>query len=416
MKIIILTTSIIAISIVMIPSKCMARTLTMDQAISAAIESNPTLSAATHAENAARARPPQAATPPDPNFMVQFGQVPIDTIDVGKGTITYMVQQMIPFPAKLVYGYRAEKRAAEAAMSHREMTEHELKRLVKLAYLEVYRLQEEARFERQALSALRTNKRSAEQAYAAEEGTLADPLLASVNMGDVEGRLAVVEQDRLDALANLSALMAQPLVPETSVAAPSKCSPVADLGTLIERAKAIRPDIKESEHMIRSQEARVSHAKAQYGPDLTLRWGYDDRYNQQDAWTGRVMVSVPLWFASKQAQGVKESKAMLKRAKSINEERVLSTEKEIKSAFARYNAARKRAGIYANKVVPRARTYLSATKESYLAGEGSFDDVVDGVLEQEHASIELIRARVDQHRAYADLERAVGASPSMEGS
>jgi outer membrane protein TolC len=263
---------------------------------------------------------------------------------------------------------------------------------------------------------LGTNKQSAETAYAADEGTLADPLRAAVDMGDVEGRLATVEQDRLDSLANLAALMARPLDPSTRVASPPKFGHVASLGTLSERAKMVSPDIQETEHLIRSQQAWVSHAKSQYGPDLTLRWGYDDRYNQQDAWTGRVMISVPLWSFSKQRFGVRESKAMLKRAKSMNEERVLSVEADVKAAHARYRAATKRIDIYARKVVPRARTYLRATKENYRAGNGDFDEVIDSVLALRKAEIELIRARTDQQRAYADLERAVGSSPAREGS
>lgn len=409
---------IIVISLVSIATLVFSRTadaLTMEEALATAMESNPTLSAAAHAADAAHARPSQAATPPDLNFMVQFGKVPINTIDVGQGTITYMVQQMVPFPAKLVYGYRAEKRAAQAMDSRREMTAQELKRMVKLAYLEAYRLQEEKRIESEARRALGISKASAEAAYAANEGTLSDPLRAAVDIGDIDGRLATIEQDRLDALANLSALMARPLDPDTRVSPPKKLPSIASLDTLDSRAKTVQPDIKETEHLIQTQSARVSLAKAQYGPDLTLRWGYDDQPNMQDAWTGRVMISVPIWSATKQRFGVRESKAMLKRAESMNEERILSTEAAVKSAYAQYRAATKRTGIYANNVVPRAKTYLRATKEGYQSGDEDFSDVTDAVLALRKAEVDLIRARVDQQRAYADLERAVGSSPTKEG-
>ncbi len=393
-----------------------ADALTMERAIDAALHANPGLAASAQQAQAAHARPPQAATPPDPNFMVQFGQVPINTADVSKGTTTYMVQQTIPFPGKLIYGYKAEKRAAEAATSHVAMTAQEVTRQVKLAYLDVYRLQEESRIERHARSAFGVGKASAEQAYAADEGTLSDPLRAAVDMGDVEGRLATIEQERLDALAQLAALMAAPLDPETSVAKPTAVARVASARALIDRAKAASPDIKETQHLIRAQDARVAQAKSEYGPDLTLRWGYDDRYNQQDAWTGRVMVSVPLWSLSKQRYSVRESKALAKHARSLNEERVLGIEAAVKSAHARYMAATKRVDIYGHKVVPRAQTFLKASTEAYQAGSEDFATVTDAIMSLRKAETELVHARVDQQRAYADLERAVGAPPTKEGS
>lgn len=210
--------------------------------------------------------------------------------------------------------------------------------------------------------------------------------------------------------------MATPVDPETRVAPPTKLKRVATLNQLIDRAKATRPEIAQTKHLIRSQDAKVSLAKSQYGPDLTLRWGYNDLPQQSDAWTGRVMVSVPLWAASKQRFGVRESKAMLKRAKTLSEEATLMTEAEVKSAHALYRAATKRIDVFARKVVPRAKAYLSATKEGYRAGNDDFTDVVEGIMKLRHSELELIRARVDQQRAYADLERAVGSSPSKEGS
>ena len=59
--------------LLVLPHVSEASTLTMDDVLSLAARNNPALQAATHEANAAHARPPQAATPPDPNFMVQFG-------------------------------------------------------------------------------------------------------------------------------------------------------------------------------------------------------------------------------------------------------------------------------------------------------------------------------------------------------
>ncbi len=389
--------------------------LTLDEAIEAALGENPGLDAATSSADAAAARPPQAATPPDPNFMVQFGQVPINTTDVNQGTTTYMVQQEIPFPSKLVYGYKAEKRAAEAARSEEAMSAQEIRRRVTLTFVELWRLEEEERIERRTLVAYRQSKGAAEQAYASLDANVADPVRAAVDLGDVEARLALIEQERLIALANLGALMNRPLDPAVRVAAPASPPAVAPEGALLEKASAARPELAATGQLVASQRARVGLAKSQYAPDLTLRWGYDDRpNNQQDAWTGRVIVSVPLWALSKQRFEVRESQALLKRARSIDEEMALKTAAEIKGAYARLAASKKRLHIYQGQVVPRARQLVASSREAYRSGKGDFLGLVDSIRSLSNAEVMRARSRAAAHSAWADLERAVGASPAKE--
>lgn len=389
--------------------------LTMDAAIEAAIAANPELAAAGYAYDAQRARPPQAATPPDPRFMVDFDQVPISTADPGNGMVTYMVEQEIPFPSKLAFGHRAEKRAAEAKLSTQEATAQETIRRVKRAYLDVWRMQEEARIERETLAIYRQSKGSAEIAYAVLERPVADPVRASVDMGEVEGQLAIIEQERLVALANLEALIARPLGPTTRVSEPPPAPRVAVLDELITKARDARPEISEAKSMVESEGARVVVAKSQFAPDFTLRWGYMDMPgNMQNAWMGRVGISVPLWSLSKQRFGLRESRALLARAQSLKEAAVLNAEADVKSVYARLMAAKKTISIYEGMVIPRVRMLLSSSQEAYKSSKGDFLSIVDSVRSLNNAQLMLVRAKTDAAQAYADLERAVGTKVDME--
>lgn len=390
--------------------------LTLDAAIEQALSQNPSIAAAYYASQAAHARPPQAATPPDPQFMLQFTRVPINTIDVNQGAKEYMVEQKIPFPSKLVYGYKAEKRMAEALTFRETMTAQEIVRQIKQAYVTVWRLQEEERIDRRTLSIYAQSKGSTETAYATLEVPIADPVRASVNFGEIEAELALVEQERIEATAKLSSLLAAPLDPHTKVAQPKDPPPVADIDELLDIAKTVRPEIAEADKMIASEGANLSKAKSQYGPDLTLRWGYVDMPGgQQNAWTGRVMVTVPLWSLSKQRFGVRESKAMLKRAESLKVEAVQNTEADVKSSYARLMAAKKIIRVYSATVLPRARLLLKSSQEAYKSGKGDFLSVVDAIRSLNNAELMLVRAKADATIAHADLERAVGTSALKEG-
>ncbi|MFH0800345.1 MAG: TolC family protein, partial [Pseudomonadota bacterium] len=357
------------------------------------------------------ARPPQAATPPDPKFMVDFIGVPTGTADVSRGTVQYMVEQEIPFPTKLVYGYRAEKRAAEAALAGHAATAQEIRRQVKRAYLDLWRVAKEEAIDREALSIYRQSKGSSEEAYAAKKGPIADPVRASVELGEIEGRLAVLGQQRIEAAANLSKLMAQPLDPSVRVAEPPHIQRVAGVDDLIAKARNERPEIDEAARMTESEGARLAVAKSQYAPDFTLRWGFmDNPAGTPNAWYGRAGVTLPLWSLSKQRFGVRESKAMLARAESVKEAQLLSTEAEVKGAHARFVAAKRGADIYGGTVVPRARLLLRSSQEAYKDNKGDFLGVVDAIRSLTNAELMLVRSRVEAAQAEADIERAVGAS------
>ena len=389
--------------------------LTLDQAIEKGLSQNPSIAAAYYATQAAFARPSQAATPPDPEFMIQFTEVPINTADVSQGMTEYMVEQRIPFPSKLVYGYKAEKRRAEAFQSREAMTAQEIVRQIKHAYADAWRLQEEEKINKQTLSIYRQNKGVTETAYATLKGSVADPVRASVDLGEIEGQLALIEQEHIESVANLSSLISEALDQSMRVSQPQEPPPVASLNELLETAKAARPEISEAHKMIASESANLSKAKSEYGPDLTLRWGYVDMPgNLQNAWTGRIGVSVPLWSLSKQRFGVKESNAMLKRAESLKVEAEQSTEADVKSSYARLAAAKKVMRVYSGTVIPRARLLLSSSQEAYRSGKGDFLSVVDSIRSLNNAQLMLVRARADAVIAYSDLERAVGTNPAKE--
>lgn len=389
--------------------------LTMDAAAEAALAANPELAAAGHAHDAQRARPPQAATPPDPEFMVDFWGVPTNTADVSQGMIMYMVEQQIPFPSKLVSGYRAEKRAAEAALSRREATAQEIVRRVKLSYLDLWRLQKEEGIERETLARYRQGRGSAEAAYAALKGPVADPVRASVDQGETEARLALLQQERIAALAALEQAMGAPLDPRIRLAPPPPSPAVAPLDELLARAKQSRPEISEAERMAESERERLSVARAHYAPDFTLRWGFmDNPAGIPNAWYGRVGITVPLWSLSKQRLGVVESKAQLARARSMKEAAEIQAASDVKSAYARLMAARRAVAIYSGTVVPRARMLVASAREAYASDTGDFLSVVDAIRSLNDAQVNLIRARADEGKAYANLERAVGAPIGKE--
>lgn len=384
--------------------------VSIDDVIEKALVNNPSIAAARHEYEAAAARPSQAATPPDPEFMFQLTQIPFGTRGLDQGMKEYMIEQKIPFPSKLVYGYKAEKGMAMAAQSMQEASVLEIVRQAKRAYYEAWRLQEEERINRATLSMYSRGKASSETAYASGKADADDPVRASVEMGEIEARLAVAEQEKQNAVSMLGSLVDVTFDTNSSFMPPPKTFQVSGVEELIEKATTARPDLVAAARTVESYDAQHSFAKSQYGPDLTFRWGYVDMpEDQSNAWTGRIGLSIPLWSLSKQNYGMRESRAMVKRAESMKQKAVLDMENEVRSAYSNLSAARKLTDVYSRTVIPRARLLVASSEEAYRSSKGDFLDVVDSIRSLNDAEIMLVRARADEAAAYADLEKAIGA-------
>ncbi|MDO8644227.1 MAG: TolC family protein, partial [bacterium] len=328
---------------------------TLDRAIESALANNPAYQGALFDEKAAGFRPSQAASLPDPLFMMETTGVPMDSIDVRQGNpIDYMVEQQIPFPSKLIYGYKAEAFEAKAQSSRKDATRDELVRQVTNTYVQLWVINKEKEISANTLQIYGEGKKSAERGYASAKGSVSDPVRASVDMGELEGRIALLEQEELKALARLSALMGNPVGPDIKTEDPPLPTLTKNLDELIQEALTSKPEINEAENEVLAERARLSLAKSQYAPDFSLRWGYMDMpAGQQNTWLGRVGFSLPFWFFSKQNPGVKESGAMVNKARSLKNEATLNTEAEVRSTLAQYNAANKIVEIYQNTVLPR---------------------------------------------------------------
>ena len=78
----------------------------------------------------------------------------------------------------------------------------------------------------------------------------------------------------------------------------------------LQMAKANSPEIRARRAMAEAAEARVEMAKKEYYPDPTLGVGYFPKTRGMlDMWNVTVTVNIPLYFKSKQEQGVLEAEA-----------------------------------------------------------------------------------------------------------
>jgi len=119
-------------------------------------------------------------------------------------------------------------------------------------------------------------------------------------------------------------------------------------------------------------------------------------------------VTVPLWFFDKQNSQVKEAKANLAVAKAeyrANENMLVF---EVKSAFAKFEAARNLIKIYETGVLPQARSALDTAVLGYQSERIDFMDLLDSLRTLRDFQLEYFEALANLEIALADLERSAG--------
>jgi outer membrane protein TolC len=120
----------------------------------------------------------------------------------------------------------------------------------------------------------------------------------------------------------------------------------------------------------------------------------------------------PLWFWEKQNSFVKEARAnvgVVKAEYQAQENMVLF---EVRSSYARFDAAKKLVKIYETGVLPQAQSALETARRGYETDLLSFLDLLDSQRTLREFQMEYFESLANLEIALADLERSVGVDIS----
>ncbi|MDD3179042.1 MAG: TolC family protein [Opitutaceae bacterium] len=187
-----------------------------------------------------------------------------------------------------------------------------------------------------------------------------------------------------------------------------------DLGALIERALAHRPEIRSAEKRTAAARANVAAARAARAPKLRAdgSFGWNDTVwlpNTRE-WQAGLSIDVPVFDAGNRVRRVARTKADLAREEAILENRRLQIRQEVWTAAAELE--RSWASIAANETGVRAsEESLRVVQERYQGGAAVITDLLDTQTALVRAEASLATARWEYLAARASFDRAVGGSP-----
>ena len=387
--------------------------LTLAQAVTTALERHPEIAAARQRYEAARQRPVQERSLPDP--MIEAGYTatgnPLPGAGLGSdpnANIGVMVSQEIPFPGKR--GARAAVAAREADAEFEQIAAARLAvtSRVKQAYYEVAYTQATGGVLERNRELLATLLKVSQQRYAVGQAAQQDVIKAQTQLSVLELQQQRVQQLRRAREGELNALLTR--------AAGTPIGPTEDLrfvafgealDALVAQSIANAPMLKREQLMIERSRLAVDAARLDYKPDFTLSGGYAYAGSMPAMYEFRVGLTIPLQ-RRRRAAAVAEQRSLESAARQAYESSRLSIQGRLQDDYEMAATAVRLAGLYRDTVLPQARLALESSMASYQTGSVDFLSVLTNfsmVLEYEMSYFEEL---LQLHRAISRLEEMTG--------
>ena len=368
---------------------------------------SPEIRAARERWEAAKAVVPQVQTLPDPRL--QFGYQRMPMTDPLQGAM-YGFGQEIPFPGKL-------KLKGEVAQSEAERLEQEFQALrlrhiaaLKEAYFNLHFVHKSIEIVGKNKVLLMQFEKTAKARYSVGQAAQQDVFRAQVEISRVLDRLAVLDQQKESLHAAINRLVNRP--PADPLGTPEEIHTTIltiPLQELSQRADEFSPALLATAKSIDRSERSVSLAKRQYYPDfdVTALGLRNDRIND-NGYQVMVGIKIPLFYETKQKQGVREALAGLEGARedfSAARQDVLF---QVKDNFVQAQRAERLITILRDAIIPQATLGLQAAQAGYAVGKVDFLTLLNSLLILQDSQLELHGEMVNHEKALARLEAVTG--------
>lgn len=387
--------------------------LSLADAVAAALKSNPEIVAAERRHDAARQRPVQEGSLPDPMVSAGWNSSGNPLPGAGLGTdptanIGFMVSQELPYPGKRGARAAVASREADAEFQQIEAARLGVASRVKQAYYglaSTYAIGTVLERNRQLLATL---VKVSEARYAVGQAAQQDVIKAQTEVSVIELQQQRIQQARRAREGELNALLARPA--GTPVGQPDDLAfiPFAErLDDLIARAGGNAPMLKRDQLMVERSRLAVDAARLEYKPDFALSGGYAYTGEMPSMYEFRVDVTIPLQ-RKRRAAAVAEQLSTADAARQVYESSRLSLQGRVQQDFEMAATAARLASMYRDTILPQARLALESSMASYQTGGVDFLSVLTNfamVLEYEMSYYDQL---AELHQAISRLEEMTG--------
>jgi outer membrane protein, heavy metal efflux system len=385
----------------------------LGEVVAEALAKNPEIAAAQHRYDAARQRPAQERSLPDPMVAAGYSANGRPWPGAGLGTeptsnIGVMVTQEVPYPGKLDLKASIASREADAESEQIEAARLGITARVKQTYYRLaftYAVGDVLKRNRDLLDTL---LKVSENRYAVGRAAQQDVIKAQTQLSILELRLERVRQERATREAELNALLARPMAAEVGQPDDLQLTPFdVSVETLVSATNAHAPMLRRDQIMIDRSNLAVAAARREYKPDFAVTGGYYYMGAMPPMYEFRFDVRVPLQRA-RRAAAVAEQLSTVEQARSTYDSTRLGLQGRVHEDYQMASTSLRLARLYRDTVLPQARLALESSMASYQTGTVDFLSVLTNfgtVLEYEMTYFDELAS---YHTAVSRLEEMTG--------
>lgn len=385
--------------------------VTVDALVAEALGKSPEIQAAQKRVEAARLKPSQVSSLPDPMVSLTSNSVkyPLPGFGVGREVIAnigVMASQGIPAPGKLKLRADLAYKDAEIERQQFHSVELSIATRVKTAYYKLAYVQAARRTLEKNRELLQQILRVTEARYTVGKAAQQDLFKAQMQLSILETKVLRMQQDARMAQQEIGAVLGR-----TFRDSASELKAFAFLDTLDELARAAdvhSPMLARERKSIQKMEVAVNLARKDYQPDYTFSAGYYNMGLMAPMFMLRADISLPAFYFRKQRPAVAEAVTNVREARYAYQAANQELRLKVQDDYLAATTADKLLRIYSETVIPQAGLALESSLASYETGAVDFLSVLSNftsVLEFEMNYIEELR---NLYLAAVRLEESTG--------
>jgi cobalt-zinc-cadmium efflux system outer membrane protein len=389
--------------------------LTLDLALSLALENNPQLTAAAEGVRAFEAEARQAGLSPNPTLALELENLAGSGEFSGTGATetTLMVNQALELGGKRRHRQRAAEAETEIARWGSEITRAELRARTTGQFVAVLGAQQRLQLADELVVLAGRALATVTERIEAGKAPATEQLRARILVTDLEiarnreAHTLAAERGRLSALLG-DAIPVGPVAGDLTRL--PHLPPLTELEPLLEQS----PQQRQRQAQLHQREQALALEQARGIPDIELGIGLR-HFNDSDdrALVAGLSIPLPLFDRNQGAVAAARSRAAQVRAEQRNAAR--QARAELAAAWRRMSAAHDEAEALRDRVLPAAEEALNAAEYGYRAGKFPLLDVLDAQRTLIEARQSHLAALAGFHQAAADLELLIGRPFTASG-
>jgi outer membrane protein TolC len=395
-------------------SDAVAVRLSVDEAVAAALESNPEIRAAVRRLSLAQMKTKTARSLDDPMLMMRDWDTPVTKPwDLKQAQLMFGLQQSFQNRQKRNQRAKLAEDDAGVAAIDLETLRQEVSVEVRKLCADLMRNADEVRLQVRQSSLLKEALAATLTEYTTGKAPQANVLRAQMALTRLSEQLIELEEERDNARAQLNALMGRPadeaIEIAGSYAVPATLPAIEELErTAIEH----RPELAAMRAQVAKSRDEGKLTRLAMKPDFTVGLGYmlmPAGSSSRNAYMAELSMNLP-WLNRERHDGeAKQADAATDVSQSELDARASKVFLEIRQAQIEVLAAEKRVKLYRDTLLPEAEASFKASTAAYQNNRAEFMSLIDAQNLLLDIQTAYYKASAATDADIAQLERATGA-------